>query len=161
MDAILTFLRDGGPGLAALITVLGVLGTIFATNRGNKARLQHEEKMKELELEVAEKARLRDERIAAYRTILSASTVFPKNRKNVQELGQVVAEILLVAETKEVSDAARNLFEAYRASHEQIAANAADPTEEKAPEQEEGMVQVTSRRWLFLELARKELGVDD
>ena len=158
---MLTFLRDGGPGLAALITVLGVLGTIFFTNRGNKVRLKHEEKMKELELEAAEKARLRDERIAAYKKILSATSIYPGEVESLQEMMQVLGEIQLVAGTKEVSHAANDIYDAYSASRGQIAASKADPTEKTVRESKEGVVHLRQCRTRFLKLARKELRVDD
>jgi hypothetical protein len=79
------------PLLAALLAISGVLATIYFTNlresyRQDQERLlaekRHEEerRLKEAELKAAQAARLRDERIAAYRKLLAATATASLSR---------------------------------------------------------------------------------
>ena len=65
------------PLLAALLAISGVIATIYFTNSRERGlardRQEHERLLKDAELEAAHAARLRDERIAAYRKLLVAA----------------------------------------------------------------------------------------
>jgi hypothetical protein len=82
---LLDVLAPVSPLLAALIAIGGVIGTIIFTNRWERDRQEqerllaqdrqeHERLLKQTELDSAHSTRLRDERIAAYRRLLAATT---------------------------------------------------------------------------------------
>jgi len=57
-----------------LLAVGGVLLTLRSNNRREGDRQKHERLLKDAELKAQKESRLRDERIAAYRKLLAATT---------------------------------------------------------------------------------------
>jgi hypothetical protein len=108
------------PLLAALLAISGVLATIFFTSRRERGlardRQEHERLLKEAELEAAQAARLRDERIAAYRKLLVATTTSPVDitREEVFTILEACQEISLLYDSDKLNEAASKVWTTYR-----------------------------------------------
>jgi hypothetical protein len=140
------------PLLGALLAVVGVVATIIFTNRRERDRQEHERLLKGAELEAARVARLRDERIAAYRKLLTASTTAHVEREGVQALYEAYEEITLLAGSPELERAAARVWTAYGQTQKE----AGRASEAFSPALDEARI----AREAFLKQAREELGIE-
>jgi hypothetical protein len=140
------------PILGALLAVGGVLLTLRSNNRRERDRQEHERLLKDAELEAARVARLRDERIAAYRTLLTALTTAHVEREGVQALYEAYEEITLLAGSPELERAAARVWTAYGQTQKE----AGKASEAFSPALDEARI----AREAFLKQAREELGIE-
>lgn len=145
------------PILAALIAVSGVVITVVSNNHRERSRLEHEQEIKQAELDAEREARLRDERIAAYRKFLAATTTAHVDRENVAMISEACAEISLLARTPELASAAMKVWVGY-GSTQQIAAKAETDSESfSAADFAQALTKARDATEEFLKLARQEL----
>jgi len=155
--------------LSPFIAVSGVVATIIYTNRQERDRREqerllardrqeHERLLKEAELEDAKATRLRDERIAAYRKLLVATTAAHHDRAAVDEIGTASAEISLIASSDEIERAARTVWVSYWRTQKASAREREDP-DVPSSVYSQALSRATDARDRFLTLAREELGI--
>jgi hypothetical protein len=146
------------PLLAALLAVSGVLGTIYFSNRRESDRQEHERLLKDAELEAArEVRRLRDERIAAYRKLLAATTTAHVDREGVAALATAYAEISLLASTDEIDRAAAEVWVRYGTA--QRISDKSKRGEDTGTDFSQALNKAQTATDKFLTLARAELRV--
>jgi len=149
--------------LSPFIAISGVLATIFFTNRRERDRQyqerllardrqEHERLLKEVELEAARATRLRDERIAAYRKLLAASTTAHVEREGIQALYEAYQEITLLAGSPELERAAARVWTAYGQTQKEAG--------KASPDFSPALDDARIAREAFLKLAREELGIE-
>ncbi len=141
--------------------VVAIVALVAAEIR-DRRRLQHERDMKEAEIEAGRDDRVRDERIAAYRKFLSATSRARMDREGVQALAEDYAEISLLAGSDELDRAAARVWvdcgQAQKIARrmQEEKGEAVDRTSEFA----QALTKVGNARDHFLKLAREELGVE-
>jgi hypothetical protein len=113
----------------------------------HRSSLQHEKE-----------SRLRDERIAVYRRLLTATTTAHTDRESVDDIGTASAEISLIASTDEIERAAREVWVSYWRTQKASAREREDP-EVSSSAYSQALSRATDARDRFLALAREELGV--
>ncbi len=148
------------PLAAALIAVLGVIGTIIFTNLREKDRQEHERLLKDAELAAASSGRLRDERIAAYRKMLAATSTAHVNREGVEVLAGTYAEISLLAGSYELSRAAQGVWIEYAKLRRLGVEMEKNPEEASQEDYALASDKADTAQEQFLKLAREELGVE-
>lgn len=147
MEVLLALIDS--PLLAALVAVGGVIATIRYTNQRERDRLEHERVL-----------RLRDERIGAYRRLLAATTTAHTEREAVEALAAASAEISLLAGSPELEKAAAKVWLSYGTAQRTAYETKKDPSTTSAGDFAKALDKARIARKEFLELARKELGVD-
>jgi hypothetical protein len=147
------------PLLGALLAIGGVLLTLRSNNRRERDRQKNERLLKEKELEAAREARLRDERIIAYRKFLAATTTAHVEREGVAALTEAYAEISLLASTDEIDRAAAEVKVAYFQAQD---ASRRAKQDLEAPTEGSGLPlrRAEVARDRFLLLIQKELGLE-
>jgi hypothetical protein len=148
------------PLLAALVAVGGVVATIKYTNQRERDRQEHERELKGKELAAERQSRLRDERIAAYRRLLAATTTAHTEREAVEELAEAQAEISLLAGSPELAHVAEKVWVRYGETQRTADKSKKDPTKTPPGDFAQALNKARLAREEFLGLARKELGVD-
>jgi hypothetical protein len=147
-----------GPAAAILVTAI----TLWFTNRREAQRQGHELRLKEKELEAGHAARLRDERITAYRKLLAATTTAHTERESVAALSEAYAEISLLAGSKELDRAAARVWVEYGKTQKVASKKSEDwgPDEDPAADFAQALTRAGEAKNNFLFLARKELQVE-
>jgi hypothetical protein len=112
-SAWLDFITALSPILGAVLAIGGVILTIIYTNKRERDRQQHERLLKDAELEAQKESRLRDERIAAYRRFLAATTNAHANREGVAAIAAAYSEVSLLASTDEIARVAYGVWVTY------------------------------------------------
>lgn len=148
------------PIISALIAVAGVIATILFTNKRERDRQAHERTLKEAEVKATQDTRLRDERIAAYRKLLTAATLAHVDRDAVAELSKVYAEITLLAGSEKLDRAAARVWVAYGHTQKVADRMKKDSKQASAADFAQALDKARIAKEKFLELARKELGVE-
>jgi hypothetical protein len=106
---------------AVLVALIGSIGgTLGAqivsgvlTNKRENERRKHEQSLKQMELEDARLERRREERIQAYRNLAMLTvTINLAEPYRIGDLAEAYSEIQLVANSSEVKEAARKVYEA-------------------------------------------------
>jgi hypothetical protein len=87
------------PILGAVLAIGGVIASIIYANQRERDRQRHERLLKDAELEAQKEARFRDERIAAYRKPLAATTTAHVEQEGVDAISAAYAEISMLAST--------------------------------------------------------------
>jgi hypothetical protein len=146
----LDFFSAASPVLSALVAIGGVLATLWFTNRWQQQRLEHERAM-----------RLRDERIAVYRKLLTATTKAHPDREAVDELSAAYVEISLLASTDALDQAAAKVRDTYARAQRILAKaqNKERAMKNPASFERQRLKEAEAARDQFLKLARKELGI--
>ncbi len=137
------------PLITALAIIAGAFATILYTDRRERSRMEHERSM-----------RLRDERIAAYRRLLAATTTAHTEREAVEALAAAQAEISLIAGSPELAQAAEKVWVRYGAAQRTADKTKKDPTNTSAGDFAKALTKAEDARDEFLRLAREELEVD-
>ncbi len=149
-----------GPIVTASALLISQRQTSRATDRREANRLEQERQIKEAELDAARAARLRDERIIAYRKLLAATTSAHVDRATVEALSEASAEISLLAGSPELDQAAQRVWVRFAATQK----SGEDMRKKPQEVSEGGFAQALSRagdaKRKFLELARKELQIE-
>jgi hypothetical protein len=157
--------------LSPFIAVSGVLATIYWANRREsyrqdqerllaRDRQEHERLLKEAELEAARADRLRDERIAAYQKLLTASTKAHTDREAVAELSAAYVLISLLGGTDEIDRAAAEVWVRYGNTQRIADLMNRDPEQASAGDFSQALGRAEAARDRFLALAWEELGVE-
>jgi FtsZ-interacting cell division protein ZipA len=146
------------PFLGALIAIGGVIVTIIYTNRRERDRQEHERLLKAAELEAQRESRFRDERIAAYRKLIAATTTAHVDRAGVDALVAAQAEISLLASTDEIDQAAAEVKLAYW-QKQRISYRETQNLDTPATESAQALRKAEAARDRFLALAWEELGI--
>lgn len=157
-DVLLQIIASPLP--SALVAVLGVIATIRYTNRRERDRQEHERQMKDKKLVAERLARLREERIGAYRRLLAATTTAHTEREAVEDLAAAQAEISLLAGTPELARAASAVWLRYGATQDVARKMDEDPANTSTGDFAKALDGARESKEEFLELARRELGVD-
>ncbi len=118
------------------------------TDRHERSRMEHERSM-----------RLRDERIAAYRRLLAATTSAHTEREAVEDLAAAVVEISLLAGSPELTRAADAVWVRYGTTQRTADKAKKDPVNTTAGDYAKALDKARITKEEFVELARKELGV--
>jgi hypothetical protein len=155
----LDFITALSPILGALLAVGGVLLTLRSNNRRERDRQKHERLLKDAELEAQKESRLRDERIAAYRKLLAATTNAHIDREGVAALGTAYAEVSLLASTDEIDRAAAEVWVRYGETQRKSYRETQD-TEAPSSDFVQPLRRAEAARDRFLALAQKELGIE-
>ena len=134
--------------LLALLPSLVAIAAIVAAEIRDRRRIGHERE-----------SRLRDERIGAYRKLLSATTTAHTDRKGVNALSEARAEISLLAGTEELDRAAARVWTSY-GNTQKIAAKSRNPQNASSSLFSAYLGRAEAAKEQFLELAREELGVE-
>lgn len=134
--------------------------TARATDRREANRLEQERQIKESELDAARAARLRDERIVAYRKLLAATASAHADRDAVEALSQASTEISLLAESPELVRAAQKIWVHFGATQKTRDETSEKPQEVSAGDFTYALDRAMNARKEFLERARKELQVE-
>ena len=145
---ILTLLINS-PLLTALAIIGGAFATIMYTNWRERDRMEHERSM-----------RLRDERIGAYRRLLAATTTAHTEREAVDALAAAQEEISLLAGSPKLTRAASAVWVRYGATQRTADKTRENPVNTTAADFARALDKARVAKEEFLELARKELGVD-
>jgi len=127
--------------------VVAVVAIVAAELR-DRRRLTHEKEM-----------RLRDERIAAYRKLLAATTTAHVERSGVDALTAAHAEIALLASTDEIDGAAAEVKLAYWQKQKRSYRETQD-LDAPASESAQALRKAEAARNRFLTLAWEELGIE-
>lgn len=126
-----------------------MLATIWFTNKRERDRLEHERSL-----------RLRDERIGAYRKLLAATTAAHVEREAVDALAAAHAEISLLAGSPELEKAARKVWAHYGGAQRTADKTKKDPVNRSSKDFAQALDKARISKEEFLEVARRELGVD-
>jgi hypothetical protein len=147
----LDFFSAASPVLSALVAIVGVLATLWFTNRWQQQRLEHERAV-----------RMRDERIAVYRKMLTASTTAHTDRDAVDELSAAYVEISLLASTDALDQAAAKVRDTYARTQRLYAKAAHKERVRRTPDSlyAQDRKRAEAARDRFLALAREELGIE-
>jgi heme exporter protein D len=129
--------------------VIGLGPSVVAVAAIIAAFLQHHR-----QLEHERQSRLRDERIAAYRKLLTATTKAHTDREAVAELSAAYVEISLLASTDEIDKAADKVWVRYGTTQQ-----VTEKKDYEASEYAQALNRARAARDKFLKLAREELGV--
>jgi hypothetical protein len=161
-SAGLDFITALSPILGAVLAIGGVILTIIYTNKRERDRQQHERLLKDAELEAQKESRLRDERIAAYRRFLAATTNAHANREGVAAIAAAYSEVSLLASTDEIARVAYGVWVTYDRA-QRIFAKSRD--RERATKNPTSLVaqyrhRAEEERVRFLMLAQAELGLE-
>jgi hypothetical protein len=161
-SAWLDFITALSPILGAVLAIGGVILTIIYTNKRERDRQQHERLLKDAELEAQKESRLRDERIAAYRRFLAATTNAHANREGVAAIAAAYSEVSLLASTDEIARVAYGVWVTYDRA-QRIFAKSRD--RERATKNPTSLVaqyrhRAEEERVRFLMLAQAELGLE-
>jgi hypothetical protein len=161
-SAWLDFITALSPILGAVLAIGGVILTIIYTNKRERDRQQHERLLKDAELEAQKESRLRDERIAAYRRFLAATTNAHANREGVAAIAAAYSEVSLLASTDEIARVAYGVWVTYDRA-QRIFAKSRD--RESATKDPTSLVaqyrhRAEEERVRFLMLAQAELGLE-
>jgi hypothetical protein len=152
---------------ALLVAIIGIGGTlaaqVIAWIRGHfadKARREHEQEMKRMELEEARQNRLREERIQAYTDLLRKSSSFDPNDENrLAELAEGYAIIQLVGGSEQAISHAKDLSdwgkEAWKRAWK-VLEEGRDPLEDDYVQ--EAIEDMFQEREIFLKAAREDVG---
>jgi len=137
--------------LALAPSVVAVAAIVAAELRDWRSK-KHEREM-----------RLRDERIEAYRKMLTASTTAHTDREAVDELYGAYVEISLLASTDEIDQAAHKVWVTYDRAQRILAKarNKERAMKNPASFERQRLKSAEAARDRFLALARKELGIKD
>jgi hypothetical protein len=136
--------------LSLIPSVVAVVAIVTAEVR-DRRRLAHEKE-----------SRLRDERIAAYRKLLAATSTAHVEREGIEALAESYAEITLLAGTDELERAAAKVLTAY-AETQSIADKKVEdwePDEDHAANFAQALDKARIAREAFLKLARQELRIE-
>ena len=136
--------------LLGLSPSLVAIAAIVAAEVRERRRQEHELK-----------SRLRDERIEAYRKLLTATSTAHYDTAAIRVLAEGYAEIALLAETQELVEAAQAVWFAYGTTQRASSQVKKDPDVSTAQEYAQALPSSEEARRRFLELAREELGVED
>jgi len=147
--------------LLGLIPSVVAVVAIVAAELRDRRRLGHERNMKDAELEAQRETRLRDERIAAYRKLLAATTTAHVEREGVEALSAAYAEISLLASTDEIDRAAARVWTTHGKTQEISRKTKKDPPEASVSDFAQALHKARIATDRFLELAREELQVKD
>ncbi len=148
------------PLLAALVAVGGVIATIRYTNRRERDRQDHERRIKDKELSAEREARIRDERIEAYRCLLAATASAHVDEEAMNALAAAIAEISLLGESPALVRAAFKVWVRYGATEKAAREARQGPATGPVQGLTKALTEAAEAREEFLKLARKELGVD-
>lgn len=149
-----------GTVLGAAIAFLAAYVSLKHARRQNDARMNHESQLKTKELEAAREARLRGERIAAYRKLLAATVQTPVTSEEVARLSEAYAEIELLVGSPQIEHAATGVWTKYGKVRDKAKELQDEPTSKKRREFTRALNDARQRREAFLELARRELGIE-
>jgi hypothetical protein len=156
------------PFLGALLAIGGVIATIYFTNRREQDRQENERLLKNAELEAAQAARLRDERVAAYRKLVTATTNAHTERDGVNALYEAYVEISLLGGTDDIDRAAAEVWVRYGNTQRIADLMNRDPEPATAGAEQasagdfsQALNRAEAARDQFLKLAREELGIKD
>lgn len=158
--AVAEIIRAASPILGALIALIGVIFSLRQNGRREDARMKNERENKEMELEAAHESRLRDERIASYRKLLAATVHAPTERKHSKQIALAYAEVELIAGSADMAHAAKGVWTRYGRVQNLGQRLGRDPSEEKQREWSKALTAAMDYRDSFLDLAKKELGID-
>lgn len=122
--------------------------------------MKHDRELKDSELEAAKESRLRDERIASYRKLLAATVHAPTEREHSEQISLAYAEVELVAGSANLARAAKGVWTRYGRVESLGRELKRDPSEEKQREWSKALAAAMDYRESFLDLAKKELGID-
>lgn len=163
----LDVLGAASPLLAALLAVVGVIGTIVFTNRREKTRQEHERilardrqeherLLKEAEIEEGRMTRQREDRLRAYSTLARLTNqVNAEEQAPVIEVSGALSEIEILTdnpELKRASDALVGAWEAaWQSAFDAFHAGAKDPHDPKL------MRVAKERRTTFIRLVKEEI----
>jgi hypothetical protein len=147
------------PLLGAVLAIGGVIATIIYTNRRERDRQEHERLLKDAELEAQKQSRFRDERIAAYRKLVTATTNAHTEREGVNALYEAYVEISLLGGTDESDRAASEVWVRYGNTQRIADVMKRDPEQASAADFSQALGRAEAARDRFLDLARKELGI--
>jgi hypothetical protein len=150
------------PILGALLAIGGVLLTLRSNNRRERDRQKNERLLKDAELEAQKQARLRDERIIAYRKFLAATTTAHVEREGVEAMAAAYAEVSLLASTDEIARVAYGVWVSYDRAQRIFAKTR---RRERAAKNPSSLVaqyrhRAEEERVRFLMLAQAELGIE-
>jgi hypothetical protein len=152
---------------AVLVALIGSIGgTLGAqivsgvlTNKREDERRKHEQALKQMELGDARLERRREERIQAYRNLAMLTvTINLAEPYRMGDLAEAYSEIQLVADSSEVKEAAREVYEAASearklAGRTKLAGN--DP--ESDTETRAAIESAVDRRAAFMKVANEDL----